>query len=282
MDYYEILGVPKSASEKDLKSAYKKKSMQHHPDRTGGDDSKFKEINEAYQVLGNKEKREMYDTYGTADPQKVGPQGFQDFHFTSDGFQGGININDLMNQFGFGGMGRQQMRNQDITIGCRITISEVYTGKNVIATYRLNNGKEQTVDIKVPVGINQGDKIRYAGMGHQDIQQVPPGDLYVMIQIQNGSEFEVHGVDLHTVRKINTLDLITGTKLDITIPDGKVVSLNIPKGTQPNTVFSIAQRGLPNRRGGKQGNILVKIIGETPRHLDNDDLNAIEQIKSKI
>ena len=97
-----------------------------------------------------------------------------------------------------------------------------------------------------------------------------------MIQIQNGSEFEVHGVDLHTVRKINTLDLITGTKLDITIPDGKVVSLNIPKGTQPNTVFSIAQRGLPNRRGGKQGNILVKIIGETPRHLDNDDLNAID------
>ena len=77
-------------------------------------------------------------------------------------------------------------------------------------------------------------------------------------------------------------NLITGTKLDITIPDGKVVSLNIPKGTQPNTVFSIAQRGLPNRRGGKQGNILVKIIGETPRHLDNDDLNAIEQIKSKI
>ena len=83
MDYYQLLGVSKNASEKELKSAFKKKAMEHHPDRTGGDDSKFKEINEAYQVLGNKEKREMYDTYGTADPQKVGPQGFQDFHFTN-------------------------------------------------------------------------------------------------------------------------------------------------------------------------------------------------------
>ena len=282
MDYYEILGVPKSASEKDLKSAYKKKSMQHHPDRTGGDDAKFKEINEAYQVLSNKEKRQMYDTYGTADPQKAGPQGFQNFHFTSDGFQGGININDLMGQFGFGGFGQRQIQNQDITIGCRISIAEVYTGKNVIATYRLNNGLEQTVDIKVPVGINQGDKIRYTGMGQNDNPNLPAGDLYVMIQIQNGSEYEVHGNDLHTVRRISTLHLITGARIDVLIPDGKTVSLNIPKGTQPNTVFSIAQRGLPNRKTGRNGNILVRIIGETPRNLGGDDLNAIEQIKSKI
>ena len=82
-----------------------------------------------------------------------------------------------MGQFGFGQFGQRQMRNEDITIGCRITLREVYTGKNVLATYRLRNGQEQTVDIKLPPGVSPGDKIRYAGMGQKDIPNAPPGDL---------------------------------------------------------------------------------------------------------
>ena len=122
MDYYDILGVSKSASDKELKSAYKKKSMEHHPDRTGGSDEKFKEVNEAYQVLSNPEKRQMYDQFGTADPQQAGPQGYQNFHFTSDGFQGGIDINEMMRQFGMGGFGhpfgqrQAPIKNEDITV----------------------------------------------------------------------------------------------------------------------------------------------------------------------
>ena len=157
MDYYNILGVDRNASEEQLKKAYKKASMQHHPDR-GGDESKFKEINEAYTALKDPEKRQMYDQFGTTDPQQAG--GFRSQHFNNGGFNGAFDINDLMNQFGFNA--RQQMRNSDITIGCNISIAEVFTGKNVLATYRLNNGREQTVDIKIPVGIRNGDKVRYA------------------------------------------------------------------------------------------------------------------------
>ena len=268
MDYYSTLGVSKSASDKELKQAYKKASMQHHPDR-GGDENKFKEINEAYSTLKDPQKRQAYDN-----PQ---PQ-FNSQHFNQGGFQGGFDINDLMGQFGFGG--RQQMRNQDITIGCNISIGEVYTGKNVLATYRLNNGLEQTVDIKIPVGVRNGDKVRYSAMGQQDIPQIPPGDLYVQVVVQSTNEFEVHGLDLITTKRLNILKLITGIYATVSVPGGAKVNLNIPGGTQPGTVLKITGKGLPNRQGNP-GNILVKIIGQTPSGLSESDKRIIEQIGKK-
>tara|TARA_A100001035_G_C27786812_1_gene504851 strand:+ start:3420 stop:4268 length:849 start_codon:yes stop_codon:yes gene_type:complete len=281
MDYYNILGVSKSASEQDLKSAFKKKAMQYHPDK-GGDPEKFKQINEAYQNLSDPQKRQMYDQFGTVNPQAANQGYNQNFNFSPG--PGGIDINDLMNQFGFGmaGFGNRQMKNQDITIGCNISIEEVYTGKNVIATYRLNNGSEQTVDIKVPRGVNNGDRIRYGGMGQQDIQGAPHGDLYVIINIVNTGNFQINGDDLMTTRKVGVLDLVVGVKVNIDLPDKSAVMLNVPKGTQPNTVFSINGRGLPNRKTGRSGNVLVKILGDTPSNLDEQVLQDIEQIRRKI
>ena len=276
MDYYNVLGVDRNASEEQLKKAYKKQSMQHHPDRNGGSEEKFKQINEAYSALKDPQKRQMYDQYGTTDPQQAG--GFRSQHFNGGGFNGAFDINDLMGQFGFGA--RQQMRNNDITIGCNITIAEVYTGKNVLATYRLNNGREQTVDIKIPVGVRNGDKVRYSGMGQHDIQQIPPGDLFVQVVIQSTNEFEVHGLDLITTKRLNILKLITGTYATISVPGGAKVNLNIPGGTQPGTVLKITGKGLPNRQGNP-GNILVKIIGQTPSGLSDSDKRIIEQIGEK-
>ena len=275
MDYYNILGVDRNASEEQLKKAYKKASMQHHPDRNGGSDEKFKQINEAYSALKDPEKRQMYDQFGTTDPQQAG---FRSQHFNGGGFNGAFDINDLMSQFGFGA--RQQMRNSDITIGCNISIADVYTGKNVLATYRLNNGREQTVDIKIPVGIRNGDKVRYAGMGQHDIKQIPPGDLFVQIVIQSTNEFEVNGLDLITSKRINVLKLITGLYTTVSVPGGAKVNLNIPGGTQPNTVLKITGKGLPNR-SGNPGNILVKIIGQTPSGINQADKRLIEQIGEK-
>ena len=275
MDYYNILGVNRNATDTELKKAYKKASMQHHPDR-GGDESKFKEINEAYTALKDPEKRQMYDQFGTTDPQQAG--GFTSQHFNGGGFNGAFDINDLMRQFGFGA--RQQMKNQDITIGCNINIAEVFTGKNVLATYRLNNGREQTVDIKIPVGVRNGDKVRYTGMGQHDIRQIPPGDLYVQVVINSTNEFEVNGLDLITNKRVNVLKLITGTYVTITVPGGSKVNLNIPGGTQSNTVLKITGKGLPNRQGNP-GNILVRIIGQTPTGLTDADKHLIEQIGKK-
>ena len=276
MDYYNVLGVDRNASEEQLKKAYKKASMQHHPDRNGGSEEKFKQINEAYSALKDPEKRQMYDQFGTTDPQQAG--GFRSQHFNNGGFAGGFDINDLMGQFGFGA--RQQMRNSDITIGCNISIAEVYTGKNVLATYRLNNGKEQTVDIKIPAGIRNNDKIRYEGMGQQDIQQIPPGDLYIVVQILPDNNYEIHGTDLIATKRVSVLSLIIGTSLKINLPTGDNISLNIPEGTQPNTTMRIAGKGLPNR-GGPNGHILIKILGQVPTLLDATDRKQIEYIDKK-
>ena len=107
MDYYNVLGVDRNASEEQLKKAYKKQSMQHHPDRNGGSEEKFKQINEAYSALKDPQKRQMYDQYGTTDPQQAG--GFRSQHFNGGGFNGAFDINDLMGQFGFGGKPKQQL-----------------------------------------------------------------------------------------------------------------------------------------------------------------------------
>ena len=119
-------------------------------------------------------------------------------------------------------------------------------------------------------------------MGQQDIQGMPHGDLFVLINIVSTGNFQLSGDDLITTMKVGVLDLITGIKLNVDLPDKSAVMLNVPKGTQPNTVFSINGRGLPNRKTGRSGNVLVKIIGTTPENLDEQQLQDIEQIRRKI
>ena len=199
MDYYSTLGVPKTASDKELKSAYKKLSMQHHPDRTGGDDSKFKEINEAYSTLKDPQKRQAYDN-----PQ---PQGFAQ-GFGANGFEGmNTNFEDLFSNFGFNMQGRQQQRNPDITIAARITLEEAYTGKQMIASYRLRTGKEEVVEIKIPAGAHSGNTIRYQGFGEGGMAG-PRGNLNVRIEVVPHSFFAVDGVNLHCKTNTNVFDFI--------------------------------------------------------------------------
>ena len=272
MDYYQTLGLSKNATDEEIRKAYKKQSMLYHPDRPDGNEEKFKKVNEAYSTLKDPQKRQMYDQYGTADPQQ---QGYREYNFRAGH---PFDINDIMSQFGFGA--RQQMRNRDITIGCNVSLEEVYIGKQIIVSYRLANGREQTVDLNIPVGVRQGDKIRFQGMGQHDIQQIPPGDLYVQINIMNTKEYEVSGLDLLTTRRLSVLKLITGTELEIKTPDKNTISLKIAKGTQPGTTLRLTGRGLPNRTGAS-GHILIKIIGQVPQSLESSDLKLIEQIEKK-
>ena len=257
MDYYDLLGVSRQASAKELKSAFKKKSMEHHPDR-GGDEEKFKQINEAYQNLSDPQKRQMYDQFGTVDPQQQGgPQGFS---FNFQGGPGGFDINDLMGQFGFGQFGQRQMRNEDITIGCRITLREVYTGKNVLATYRLRNGQEQTVDIKLPPGVSPGDKIRYAGMGQKDIPNAPPGDLYVQIQVQAEKDWEIIACSRNPEKSKDLLELskkfpenIIIERLDVSnfeaVSDLSQKYSNKPIDILINNAGTLGPKGVPEAMG---------------------------------
>ena len=254
MDYYSILGVARNASEQDIRKAYKKQSMQHHPDR-GGNEEQFKKVNEAYSTLKDPQKRAAYDN----------PQPQYQFN-TNTGFE------DIFGR-------RQQRRNPPFTIQAEITLEDVYTGKELIANYRLPSGRIETVSITVPKGVKTGDTMRYPGMGNDIIPGAPRGELLVRIKVLEHKEFNVSGLDLTCIKKLNVFDLITGTAAEINTPDGSRFSLRIPPKTQPDTTFNITGKGLPCARTGKQGNIYVKVRAQIPKQIDEKLLAAINEYK---
>src|SRR5210317_1062954 len=151
MDYYSTLGVNKNASQDEIKKAYKKMSMQHHPDRTGGDDSKFKEINEAYQTLNDPQKKQMYDQFGTADPRQrqYNSQNFE-FNFNGSPFSGGMD--DIFEQMFGGGspFGNRQRSNRPIQVAVDVTLEDVLNGKTIGMEIALPTGRTKVVTVDVP------------------------------------------------------------------------------------------------------------------------------------
>ena len=286
MDYYNSLGVSRNATSKEIKSAYKKQSMQHHPDRTGGDDTKFKEINEAYQTLSDPQKKQMYDQFGTTDPQQMHRthQG-QQFHFN----MGGNGFEEVFSTFfgeGFGQanpfQGRRQMRNQDITIAADITLEDIINGKEVIATYRLPSGKEQTVNITLPKGVRPGDTIRYSGMGGDQVPNMPRGNLFVKVRVRRHPDYEVDGINLYIERNVSVFDLLLGSNIRVKTLHGKEISVSVPPGSNSGTTFSISGQGLPDQRSGRTGNLFMKVIGITPSITNEQIRERLAKIKDEI
>lgn len=237
---------------------------QHHPDR-GGDSEHFKKINEAYDVLKDPQTRQQYDN-----PQ---PQ----YHFrSSDNFQ------DVMNDFFGGGIFRQsQMKNRDIKLAIQITLEEVATGKDAIARYSLLSGETTSTQIHIPPGVENGDAVRFPGLGDNYHQQIPPGDLYVYVKIQPHSHFLREGKHLRANIKASVFELILGKKVNIKTLQGKQITVNVPAGTNPGTILSVPGYGLPDRKGNI-GNLLLTVKAETPKIKDPEILERIKKLNDEI
>jgi len=270
MDYYSVLGVSKNASDAELKKAYKKASMQHHPDR-GGDESKFKEINEAYTALKDPQKRQMYDQYGTTDPQPQFSQGFG-----PNGFEGMGGFEDIFRQFGFNT--QRQMKNDDITIAVEIELQDIYTGKEYVVNYRLASNRMETVNIRIPPGIRPNDTIRYNGMGQDNMPGVPRGALNVKVRVKANPDYQVSGIDLITTKDTNIFHLITGTQLELNTPKGSTLKLNVRPKTAPGTKMSIPGYGLPDRKTGRTGKIIIELKGIIPKDIPDELIEKIKEI----
>lgn len=300
-DYYEVLGVAKSASQDEIKKAYRKAAVKFHPDKEGGDEEKFKEASEAYEVLSNSEKRQRYDQFGHAGVGTSAASGGAGGNpWTGFGGAGGqrVNINfedlgvdfgDIFDSFfggGFGGRQRVQ-RGRDVQTRMNITFEEAINGieqreieydkitrKRDGSTER----KRQTFKMKIPAGIDDGVAIRLKGYGESIGSDGEDGDLLVEVRVRPHKKFTREGDLILSTEKISMIDAALGTSIDVETVEG-TKSLKIPAGTQPGTDFRLRGYGVPHVRGGGRGDHIIQLKVEIPKKLNKKQKQLLEELK---
>ena len=295
-DYYKILGVNKTASDNEIKKAYRKLAMKYHPDHTKGDKSdeeKFKKISEAYAVLSDKEKRKQYDTFGSA--------GFQQRYSQEDIFKGSDFESILSELFGgsgrFGGGGRGMrfsfggngpfggyQRNQqahtkgsDLEYELPLTLEEVAAGTQKTVSFQ-HKGRSEKITVKIPKGMISGKKVRIAGKGEPNPYGGPAGDLYIKSKVLGHPVYDVQAQDLYINRDIKLSEAILGTNISVPTLSGKELKLKIPAGTKHKTKMRLSGHGLPHMHGKGQGDLYVRIDIRMPKRLTKKQKSLIEQL----
>jgi curved DNA-binding protein len=298
-DYYEILGVDRKSDSDEIKRAYRKLAMKYHPDHNPDDkqsEEKFKEINEAYQVLSDSEKRAHYDRLGSAYSsweQRGAPGGFNWGEWTR-GAPGGMHVEfegDLGDLFGggfsdffsqiFGGFGMGSMGRQSAP---RRQVPQKYETEMVISLHEAYNGSTRQVkindrrfDVKIPKGARSGTKLRLKGAGPQG----PGGqvsDIYLVVKVSPDPRFDRKGDRLYTDISIDLYTAVLGGEITIPTLSGDVV-LQIPPGTQPDQRFRLKGRGMPNlKQKSKHGDLFANIEVELPKKLTPQQRKLFEQL----
>jgi DnaJ-class molecular chaperone len=256
-DHYAALGVSKTASADQIKQAFRKLASTYHPDK-GGDTKKFQEIQSAYAVLGDAQKRAEYDN---PRPQFSG--------FPGGGAQ--FNMNDIFSQMFGQAHGAQHPRRSHVRMSLWITLLDVVRGGRRPISVGTSDGTS-TVEIDIPLGINDGDNVQYQG--------VAPGgqDLVIQFRVQPHAEFQREGLTLHTNHKISVWDLILGGDAEIRTIDNRHLVITIPPGCQPGTVLRLQQQGIQDRNGQK-GDLMVHIHAQIPATIAPELLEAIKQYR---
>lgn len=272
MNHYETLGVNKTSSPEEIKRAYRKLASQHHPDK-GGDTAKFQQVEEAYRVLSDPQKRAEYDSPA----QQMGPN---HFHFN---FNNG-NMEDIFAQFGFDMFGRRQppqpRRNKDIRSELVVSLRETLEDQTKTLSIKTANGTRQNVDITIPRGITSGTTIKYPGMGDNMFENLPRGDLYITIQVMAAAGFQVSGLDIIASLTIDVFQAILGSEQTIVGLDGKEFLIQTPQGCQPGTKLKISGEGLPGFQNDIKGNLFVSVNVRIPTNLSDEQKELIKTAAS--
>lgn len=347
-DYYEVLGVSKDASERDIKKAYKRLAMKYHPDRTAGDtglEAKFKEVKEAYEVLTDSQKRQMYDQYGHAAFDQNGGGGH-------GGFGGGQgDFGDIFGDvFGdiFGGGGRRQSRQQrgsDLRYNMELSLEEAVRGKEVeikVPTWvscepcdgsgakagsksktcptchgagqvQMRQGffavqqtcptcqgtgsvisdpcdschgqgrveKTKTLSVKIPAGVDTGDRIRLSGEGEAGMHGAPAGDLYVQVSVREHPIFTRDGNNLYCEVPISFTTAAIGGEIEVPTLDGRA-NLKIPTESQTGKMFRMRGKGVKSVRSGAVGDLICKVVIETPVNLNDRQKELLKELEESM
>lgn len=350
-DYYKVLGVEKSASEDELKKAYRKLAMQYHPDRNKDDpakaEEKFKEINEAYDTLKDPQKRAAYDRFGAAGVNGMGGGGFGG----GAGFGSAFSdiFEDMFGEMMGGAGGRRSsgpMRGSDMQFSLDITLEDAFKGKDAKlkiptvetcsdckGTGSADGGKaekcsdcggagrvraqqgfftiertcptcngngtvikspckkcsgagrvrgEKTVQISIPAGIAEGQRIRMGGEGEAGIRGGPAGDLFVLINVKPHKFFRREGANLHCRVPVPMTTAALGGNLDVPTIEGQKSSVKIPAGTQTGQQLRLKSKGMNIMRSEQRGDMFVEIFVETPVNLDKKQTDIMKQLDESL
>jgi curved DNA-binding protein len=289
-DYYKVLGVPRDASEKDIKRAYRKLAVQFHPDKNPGDkkaEDQFKEINEAYEVLGDPTKRARYDQLGSsyqAWERMGGRPGNFDWSPWANASGGTyVDMGDLGDLFGgggfsdffrtvFGGMaaaqaaqaGRGRTRGRDLEQHVSISLQEAFSG-----TTRTLMRDGRKLEVRIPPGARSGTRVRLAGKGEGGASSA--GDLFLVVDVAETPAIERDGDDLRTDVTVDLFTAVLGGEVEVNSPGGAVM-LRIPPGSQPGQTFRLRGRGMPNlQSASRQGDLYARLHVTLPASLSPEE-----------
>ena len=311
-DYYQVLGVDKKASADEIKKAYRKLAVKWHPDKNPNNkkasEEKFKKISEAYAVLSDPEKRQQYDTFGSADQYRQ--------QYSQEDIFRGFDLDEILRGFGFGGArgggrttfrtsrrggpsvqddddpfasllggsmggGRQQanmpQKGQDAEYNLSISLEESVLGADKKISFQLENRIED-INVKIPPGISTGKKLRLPGKGLSGYNGGHSGDLYLNINVLPHPIFARDGNDLYIEKTIKFTQAALGTTIDVPTLDGTAKRLKISPGTQNNTKIRMKGYGVPGLKGGGKGDQYVKINVELPKKLSDRQAKLIKQL----
>lgn len=295
--YYEKLGVSKNASDDEIKKAYRKLALQHHPDRNKGDaqaEAKFKEISEAYAVLSDKEKRKQYDTFGES--------GFHQRYSTDDIFRG-ADFSSIFSEFGMGGGGfehlfggmfgggnprrsgggggfqqQRSMKGQDVDYTLQIGFEEAYRGSQRQVDFQLSNGSRQSLRVKIPAGMKEGGKLRVPGKGAASPHGGEPGDLFVQVQIASHPLFTREADDLYGSLPLKISEALLGATKEVQTLEGEK-KVKVPAGVKAGTKIRLKGLGFPKvGKGEEKGDFYAVVELALPSSLTSEQQAAIQHL----
>jgi curved DNA-binding protein len=302
-DFYKVLGVPGNASEKDIKSAFRRLARKYHPDVNPGDaaaERRFKEISQANEVVGDTKNRVAYDKYGDQwqhadkieESRKRQGAGAFGGGFPGGGgghggqrFQSGGDLSDL---FSGGGSGRfdslfrratGRQHGQDLEHSVSVTLSEAYHGATRTVQLSTGGGPGARIEVNIPAGVADGQRIRLSGKGAPGMNGGSSGDLFLSIRVQPHPSYKRDGSNLCVVVDVPVADAALGGEVHVPTLKGKALALNIPAGTQAGRTFRLAGQGMPTTAGGF-GDLLAEVRLVLPDELTDQQRALFEQLRS--